>query len=260
MTDTDAQQPENEAAAAPQPHPWQDLPAEQFRLLRLAPLPTDRHTGARPLRFVQLGRVERHSPEQSLLRLSIELPGQRVRREQNVLEIWADHRSREVRFGTDQGLQIEPANRGIGRFLVAQGVLWARQRWANYQVEGGALALKDIPSEEARQRRDHFLRAQGFEVEYQDLLQMKASYGAKSVSALLGEWNSERLQPVEIIEAAAMLQQADQKLHEQEVALRKLEQKNKLLRHEDSSLRFTIMCLVALALFQAGLLIWIATR
>ena len=36
--------------------------------------------------------------------------------------------------------------------------------------------------------------------------------------------------------------------------------KNKLLRHEDSSLRFTIMCLVALALFQAGLLIWIATR
>ncbi|QKE63374.1 hypothetical protein HNE05_08365 [Aquipseudomonas campi] len=260
MTDTDAQQPADEVPAAPQPHPWQDLPAEQLRLLRLAPLPTDRHTGARPLRFVQLGRTERHSPEQSLLRLSIDLPGQRVRREQNVLEIWADHRSREVRFGADKGLQIEPVNRGIGRFLMAQGILWARQRWPNYQVEGGALAVKDILSDDARLRRDHFLRALGFEVEYQDLLQLKATYGAKSVSALVGEWNRERLQQVEPLEAGAMLQQADQSLHEQEVKIGKLERKIELLKREDSSLRFTIGCLVTLALFQAGLLIWIATR
>ena len=95
MTDTDTQQPADETPATPQPHPWQELQAEQFRLLRLAPLPTDRHTGARPLRFVQLGRAERHSTEKSLLRLSIDLPGQRVRSEQNVLDIWADHRRRE---------------------------------------------------------------------------------------------------------------------------------------------------------------------
>ncbi len=31
-------------------------------------------------------------------------------------------------------------------------------------------------------------------------------------------------------------------------------------RREDSGLRFTITCLVAFAVFQAGLLIWIATR
>lgn len=260
MTDTAAQQPTGVTPATAQPHPWQDLPAEQFRLLRLAPLPTDRYTGARPLRFAQLGRAERHSPEQSLLRLSIDLPGQHVRREQNVLEVWADHRSREVRFGADKGLQIEPVNRGIGRFLMAQGIRWARQRWPDYQVEGGALMAKDILSDDARLRRDHFLRAQGFAVEYQDLLQMKASYAAESVSALVGEWNNERLQLVETLEAAAMLQQADQKLHEQEVRIGKLEQRINLLKREDSGLRFTIACLVTLALFQAGLLIWIATR
>lgn len=260
MTDTDAQQPDEQAAAAPQVHPWHDLPAEQFRLLRLAPLPTDRHTGARPLRFVQLGRVERHSDELSLLRLSVELPGQRLHRGKNQFEVWVDHRSQEVRFAADQGLHIEPPNRGIGRFLLAQGIQWARQRWGSYAVEGGALAVKDILSEDARLRRDHFLRTQGFVVEYQDLVQLKASYSAARVSALSPEWNHDRLQVMELLDAAAMLQQADQSLHEQGVKIGKLEQRIERLKREDSSLRFTIACLVALALFQAGLLIWIATR
>lgn len=260
MTNTDAQQAEEQTEPTPPAHPWHDLPAEQLRLLRLAPLPTDRHTGARPLRFVQLGRLERHSEEQSLLRLSIELPGQRLQRDKNQLEVWANHRSQEVRFGTDQGLHIEPLNRGIGRFLLAQGIHWARQRWGSYAVEGGALAAKDILNEDARLRRDHFLRAQGFNVEYQDLAQMKASYSATHVSALNPEWNHDKLQIVELLETAAMLQQADQNLHEQEVKIGKLERRIELLKREDSSLRFTIACLVALALFQAAILIWIAIR
>ena len=67
-----AQAPDAEAATSETPaapHPWADLPAEQFSLLRLAPLPVDRETGPRPLRFVQLGRVERHAKDMSLLRL-----------------------------------------------------------------------------------------------------------------------------------------------------------------------------------------------
>ena len=62
--------------SAARPHPWAELAPEHYRLLRLAPLPTDRTTGARPLRFLQLGRVERHNGEQSLLRLSVQVPGQ----------------------------------------------------------------------------------------------------------------------------------------------------------------------------------------
>ena len=120
------------------PHPWTDLPAEQFRLLRLAPLPVDRETGPRPLRFVQLGRVERHTKDQSLLRLTIQVPGQRLHNQNNLLEVWADHQRKEVRFGPDKGLSVEPVNRGLGRFLMAQGIAWARQQYAHYQVEGVA--------------------------------------------------------------------------------------------------------------------------
>lgn len=259
MTESPAEQQSGEEAA-PQPHPWADLATERFELLRLSPLPIDRHTGVRPLRFVELGRVERHSREQSLLRLVIELPGQKVRKEQNLLEVWADHRSKEVRFGPDGGLQLDPQNRGLGRFLLAQGIAWAKQRWAHYRVEGGALPAKDALDNDARLRRDHVLKAQGFQVNYLDSLQLKASYGAGRVSELHGDWHREKVQWVGLQEAAAMLEQADQNLQRQDVAIRNLEERIAVYKHEDGGLRFTIACLVVFALFQAGLLIWIITR
>ncbi|WP_263146194.1 hypothetical protein [Pseudomonas sp. RIT-PI-AD] len=242
------------------PHPWAELQAERTQLLRLAALPTDRSTGARPLRFVQLGRVERHSPDQSLLRLTVELPGQRARNRQNTLDVWADHREKSIRFETDGSAPLDPINRGLARFLLAQGIAWAKQQWAHYRVEGGALAAKDALTDDARLRRDHVLRAQGFEITYQDALQLKGQYGAGRVSELHSDWNKEKVQFVELLEAAAMLQMADQNLREQDTQLRTLSQRLATFKRDDSSLRFTIACLVAFAVFQAGLLIWIATH
>ena len=71
--------------------PWADVHVEHHKMLRLAPLQTDRNTGGRPLRFVELGYAERNGKEHSLMRMSITLPGQRVRKEQNHLDVWVDH-------------------------------------------------------------------------------------------------------------------------------------------------------------------------
>ena len=68
------------------------------------------------------------------------------------------------------------------------------------------------------------------------------------------------LQRIEILDAAHMLQQAEQNLQEKEAQLRERDERVSKYRREDSGLRFTITCLVAFSLFQAGLLIWIATR
>ncbi|MEH7969024.1 hypothetical protein [Pseudomonas aeruginosa] len=259
MIDSDTQPAAEEAEKKP-PHPWAELAPEHFRLLRLAPLPTDRATGARPLRFVQLGRVERHSADQSLLRLSIQVPGLMLRKEQNLLEVWADHRNKEVRFGSDAGLSLEPLNRGLGRFLLAQAIAWAQRRWAHYTVEGGALALKDGLTEDARLRRDHFIRAQGFDVSYEDQRLLKARYSAGRVSELHSDWHKDKVQIVPLLDAAAMLEQAEQTLQAQDAEIRQLEQRINHYRRDDTSLRFTIACLTAFAVFQAGLLIWIATH
>jgi hypothetical protein len=255
MTDADAA-PQEEVEHA---HPWAELAPENFSLLRLAPLPTDRQTGARPLRFIQFGRVERLGRQHSLLRLTLQLPGQPVHKDQNILEVWANHEQRLLSFGPDEGLQVKPENRGLGRFMLAQGISWARQHFAHYQVENTLLASMDIASEAARVRRDHSLQAQGFALEYLGSNQMKAQCGAPRASALNGDWNREKVQIVELLDVAIMLQQADQSLREQDVKIRKLEARIQVFTREDNSLRFTISCLVAFCLFQAGLLIWIAT-
>jgi hypothetical protein len=240
--------------------PWSDVTAEHHKMLRLAPLKTDRATGGRPLRFVEFGYAERNNEERSLLRMSISLPGQRVRKEQNLLDVWVDHETRHVHFGPDSGLQIEPMNRGIGRFLAAQGITWAKKKWSSYTVDGADLNNKDALNEDTRLRRDHFLRMHGFDVVYADAQHLKGSVKAVKVGDLLGDWNAEKLQFVEILEAAQMLQQAEQNLAEQEVKLQMQEEKVSQYKREDTGLRFTISCLVTFSVFQAGLLIWIATH
>lgn len=254
--------PNSEAPApdTPPPHPWAALTPDRFRLLRLAPLPTDRDTGQRPLRFVELAQVERHTPQQSLLKLFVRLPGQVLSKKHNVLEVWADHRAKELRFGPDSGLHAEPVNRGLGRFLLAQGALWAQKRWAHYLVEGGALPAKDITGEGMRIRRDHCLLSQGFDVLYPEPQQLKATYGAPRVSSLRPDWNTEKVQIIDLQNAAAMLEQADRNLLELETRNSDIQERLNRFRREDGTLRFTIACLIAFALFQAGLLIWITTR
>lgn len=253
--DTTAETPAAPAAELP----WADVQAEHHKMLRLAPLKTDRATGVRPLRFVEFCYAERHSKERSLLRMSIQLPGQRVRKEQNHLDVWADHVEKCLSFSPNN-LQVEPMNRGIGRFLAAQGITWAKKHWSGYRVDGLDLNNKDALNEDTRLRRDRFLKAQGFEVVYADAQHLKGSIKPAQVGDLVGDWNTEKLQFVEILEAAQMLQQAEQNLAEQEVKLKQQEEKVNKFKREDTGLRFTITCLVAFAMFQAGLLIWIATR
>jgi len=68
------------------------------------------------------------------------------------------------------------------------------------------------------------------------------------------------VQFIEQLDAAQMLQLADQNLQEQDAQLRKQRERLEQFRREDGGLRFTIACLVTFCLFQAGLLIWIATH
>ncbi|WP_019407864.1 hypothetical protein [Pseudomonas psychrophila] len=262
MSDTPSQPADAEEPATPEalPRPWADVQPEHFRMLRLAPLQTDRSTGARPLRFVQLGYAERHDKALSLLRLRIELPGQHVRKEQNQLDIWLDHAEKRISIDPERGLSIEPLNRGIGRFLMAQGVQWAQKKASHYRFESLDLPPKDALSEDMRLRRDHCLRTQGFDVVYEDALHRKARIETGVIGDLYNTWNSEKIQFIEILDAAQMLQQAEQHLQEKELKLREKDEKISKYQREDTGLRFTITCLVAFAVFQAGLLIWIATH
>ncbi|MCF5602701.1 hypothetical protein GIV58_26910, partial [Pseudomonas syringae] len=60
MTETIADPASAEAEVPVAPQPWDDVLPESFQMLRLAPQPTDRATGGRPLRFLTVGRARRH--------------------------------------------------------------------------------------------------------------------------------------------------------------------------------------------------------
>ncbi|MBB3101788.1 hypothetical protein [Azomonas macrocytogenes] len=239
--------------------PWPDLAPEHFELLRLAPLPIERSTGQRPLHFARFGRAECNNVRQSLLHLDIRLPGQTAHGEMNRLDVQVDHQRKAIRFGK-YPLVVEPQNRGLGRFLLAQGIAWAQRRWASYAVEGGELPPRDASTEESRQRRDHVLHSQGFQIDYEEGQENQVRYGATRVGALDANWNIGRVQIVDTLEAANLLEQAERSLNEQQASILRLEERLGLLRREDGALRFAIICLVVFVVFQAGLLIWIATR
>lgn len=241
-------------------HSWSSLAAERHQLIRLAPLPADRETGLRPLLFGTFGRVSRHSDSQSMLKLTVELTNQKATKGFNQLEVWVDHERKEIRFLPEEGFRTEPANRGLGRFMIAMAARWAKQKCAHYTVQNTPLLSKFVPNDNARLRRDYALQAQGFTVSYEDGVQMRANCSAPRVSQIHTDWNNEKIRIIETPETADILQTADKNMREQEVQLKKLAEQVEFLRRDDNSLRFTITMLVVFAVFQAALLIWMATR
>lgn len=259
MTD-DPEQPSHEEQVSALKRQWAELPPRQWQLLRLSPLATERSTGPRPLRFAELARLERHSPILSMLRLTIQLPAQLLHKEQNVLEVWLDHQQRTLQFGPETGLLIEPNNRGLARFLLAQGILWAQQRCGHYRVIGADFAAKDSFDEQQRSRRDHILEALGFTITYSDKLQIKGGFGANLASDLIGEWNRDKVQTIALLDAGKILQQADQTLAEQAIKLRQKEELLAAYKRDEGALRFTISALMLLCLFLTALTLWMMFR
>jgi hypothetical protein len=259
MTDTPEPSEHAEQVAALK-RQWAESPAKNWQLLRMAALPTERGSGARPLRFAELARSERHHPSLSMLRLSVQLPAQVLHREQNVLEVWLDHHLHSIEFGPVGGLQVEPGNRGLGRFLGAQAINWALPRCGHYRVIGGDLTGKDNFDELLRKRRDHILQALGFSVAYSDPMYINGAYSAALLSDLQGQWNEEKVQIVGLLEASKSLQQADQTLTEQAIKLREKDLQLAACVRDEGALRFTISCLVIFCLFQAALLFWLIVR
>lgn len=262
-SETATSAPETEAVESPlqkKQQLWAGLPYESTQILRLAPLVAERETGLRPLLFACLNRISRHSKEFSMLRLSITLPEKKNSKANNCLELWVDHREKTIHVLPEHGLVTDPGNRGLGRLLLAQAIDWCSPKWHDYSLPTVGLKSGQAPNELARLRRDHALQAQGFTVTYNDGVQMSASCTAIRLEQLGRDWNREKVRVMDHLEAAHLLYSSDQNLRAQTTQIKKLDEKISLLQRDDNTLRFTIFTLTFFAIFQAGLLIWMATR
>lgn len=256
-TPTPDAEPTPEAGDTPAEHPWANLPLEHRALLRLPALPADAQLGPRPLCIVEWLQAERHSPLESLLRLGVRLNGGRAPVRNNLIEVWLDHSARRVVFGPAQGLVLELTGRGLGRFLLAQAIGWAKRNAAGYAVEERPLPPA---SGQARQLRDHWLLSQGFRVQYPEDPTQKPLFHAPSLDSLSEDWNHDKVQPLSTGDLMSLLEGAHQQALEQDAQVRRLEQRLQRAQQEDGVLRFSLTCLVTFALFQTGLLIWMSLR
>ncbi len=239
---------------------WSRLPVGQQQLLRLAALPADRTTGLRPLLFVSLEKTSKHSKEVSLLRLDVKVPGSQPEKGVNQLELWVDHLNKEITFSPDHGVVVSLPNRGLGRFLLATAIGWCSPAWASYRLQPIDLKSQLVSDDAARLRRDHALQAQGFTLTYVDAVQMSAVCNATRLEQLHGDWNREKIRAMDNLEVAQLLHSSDMNLKAQTSQINQLLGRIELLKRDDNTLRFTILTLIFFAIFQAGLLIWMATR
>lgn len=254
----DAQQPET--ALQRYQREWAKLAFERSSLLRLAALPADRTTGLRPLMFASLDKVSRHNKEVSLLRLRVRLPGSKEEKGLNQLDVWVDHKNKEISVLPEHGLHIAPLNRGLGRFLLASIVRWCSPSWSDYSLPPISLKSRLVADDAARLRRDHALQAQGFSLTYEDAVQMSAVCGALKLEQLHAEWNKEKVRELDNLEVAQLLHSSDMNLKAQTAQINQLLEKQASLKRDDNTLRFTIVTLIFFSIFQACLLIWMASR
>src|SRR5699024_6862671 len=203
---------------------------------------------------------ERNSETESILRLTLQLPARHTNSEANILKVWADHQEQQVRINNELPVRTQPANRGLGQYMLAQAIASARMRSNRYTVASQTRLVKHASTDAARLRRDHALQALGFAVTYEDAVQMRAVCSVGRVSQLHSDWNESKVTLVDTLDSAMMLQNADQNLNSQRTQIKKLNERIDLLKSEDSTLRFTIAMLAIFAVFQAALLIWMATR
>ena len=89
---------------------------------------------------------------------------------------------------------------------------------------------------------------------------MSAQCTATSLEQLGKEWNREKIRIMDTLEVAQLLHSSDQNLRAQTTQISTLNERLDLLKREDNTQRFTIITLVFFSVFQAALLIWMATR
>lgn len=261
-----AEQSADEAAEQPESalqryqREWSKLPYERSSLLRLAALPADRTTGLRPLMFASLDKVSRHNKEVSLLRLRLRLPGSKEEKGLNQLDVWVDHKSKEISLVPEHGLHLAPANRGLGRFMLASIVRWCSPSWSEYSLPPVALKSRLVADDAARLRRDHALQAQGFTLTYEDAVKMSAVCSAMKLEQLHSEWNKDKVRELDNLEVAQLLHTSDMNLKAQTAQINQLLEQQASLKRDDNTLRFTIVTLIFFSIFQACLLIWMASR
>ncbi|MCC4262694.1 hypothetical protein LL270_18900 [Pseudomonas aestusnigri] len=213
-----------------------------------------------PERLAQIAVTQESIASLELLRLQVRFEGEPLPETGNRMEVMVDHKRKRVRFGPVDGVQIVPAQRGLGTFMLAQLIHWCQRYCGDYAVTPIALHNSDSANEDARSARDAILSRAGFTITPIEGEPGAALAQANRVNDLIGSWNTERIQPLQINTLLTQLRETEALNQKQEGRINQLQAAIASYKRSDLSNRFAIGCLIAFSIFQALMLLWVVLR
>ncbi|GAA6130152.1 hypothetical protein [Halopseudomonas sabulinigri] len=195
-----------------------------------------------------------------LLRLQVRFEGEALPENGNCLEVMVDHKRQRVRFGPLSGVSIQPAQRGLGTFMLAQLIHWCQRYCGEYAVTPISLRAEDFKSGDARNAFESVLSRAGFTVTTLDEDTHSGVAQSNRVNDLIGSWNTERIQPLQIGNLLGQLREHEALNLKQTAQLNNLQSVIAGYKRSDMGNRFAIGCLIVFSIFQALMLLWVVLR
>ena len=213
-----------------------------------------------PEKLAQIAVTQEQAGLLELLRLQVRFEGEPLAESGNRMEVLVDHKRKRVRFGPIEGVQIQPGQRGLGTFMLAQLIHWCQRYCGDYAVTPITLRDSDSATEDARKARDTILSHAGFSITPLDSEAGTAIAQANRVNDLIGSWNTERIQPLQVNNLLAQLREHEGLNQKQSAQINQLESAIASYKRSDLGNRFAIGCLIVFSIFQALMLLWVVLR
>lgn len=245
-----------EAPSRPSRDPFARMRISDLYWIQLKPVYRNRKV-AQPERLAMVTVFQDQAAHLEVFRLQVRLEGEPLVEEANHIDVLVDHRNRRVRFSPVSGLRMQPAQRGIGSFLLAQLIEWCQRRYGEYAVAPILLQNDDATSEEARQVRSKLLSRAGFDISKPDGESTISHARATRVDELISQWNTERIGVLHVADLLRQLREQETVNQQQAAQMAQLQRRVDHYQSNDTGQRFAIGCLIVFAVFQALMLLWV---
>lgn len=208
-------------------------------------------------RLARVMSIQERAAHLELFRLRVNIDGESKSDEGNLLEVLVDHKNRRVRFGPLEQIRIQPAQRGLGGYLLAQLIEWCQRSCGDYSITPLILHADEVSNEESRLIREKLLLRAGFDLNYINEEHTAGRAQANRVSSLISSWNNEKVAAIQVNDILNQLREQEQLNRKQLTQMSQLQRVIDNFKNNDMSQRFAIGCLIVFAIFQALMLLWV---
>lgn len=112
----------------------------------------------------------------------------------DAVQISVDVRHRVAKFGPKGNIIMRDKGLGIGSYLMAKTIQWAKTHYPDAKVMPGELSSVDARDAQHQQRRNQFYKKQGFQFKFYDGCEkISGHFFADRIDGLVGEWNHDKI-------------------------------------------------------------------